>query len=185
MIRLNLVVKPALQVPAELLVLPLCEDIRPVKGFVGRVDWWFNGQISRLYKSRKFFGAIGQRALTPCVHWLPFDKLVMLGVGMSGELSYARIVEVHKALPPVLKSLKAATVTMMGSCPDVRSMDDHAFVLALVEGLVQGIAECGDKLPLSRVNIAVEEVRKPSFMGALKPLVERYREESGLRLDLS
>jgi len=184
-IRLHVVSQPALEVPAELLVVPLCEDIQPVKGFIGQLDWWLNGQISRLYKSRKFTGAVGRRALAPSLHWLPFSKLMLLGMGQSGELSSARIVEVHRALPSVLESLRVGSATVMGYCPDVRGFDSALYAFAMAEGLLQGIDECGHQLRLSKVSVPVDDERKARIVDALTPLLERCKAEGGVRIDVA
>lgn len=185
MIRLHVVSQPALEVPAELLVVPLCEDIQPVKGFVGQLDWWLNAQISRLYKSRRFTGEVGQQVLAPCLHWLPFSKLMLLGMGQSGELSSARIVEVHRALALVFESLHVGSATVIGFCPDVRGFDAALYAFAMAEGLLQGIGECGQQLRLSKVSVPVEEERKARIADALTSLRERCKAEGGVRLDVA
>ena len=185
MIRLQVIAQPTLEVPAEMLIVPLCEDIKPVKGFVGQLDWWHNGQISLLYKSAKFSGAVGQRALVRCVHWLPFSKLLFIGAGRSADLSSSGIAEVHRRLVPVLHSLRVRSVTVMASCPDVHGFDKALYSFALTEGLLKGIAECADKLPLSKVNIPVDEERKAGIVDVLKPLVERHKADNGVRLQVT
>ena len=185
MIRMAVVAKPAFEARSELLVIPLCEDARPVKGFVGQLDWWLNGRISRLYKCRKFVGSAGQRALTPCVHWLPFIKLMLLGMGRGDELSSSKITEVYRAAVFALRDLRLASVTVMGSCPDVRKYDEVLYVFALVEGLLQGIAECEDGVTLSDITIPVSEPRKGEIADAVAPLPGRYKLEGRLRLKVS
>lgn len=185
MIRLNVVVRPPLEVPAELLVVPLCEDIKPVKGFVGQLDWWLNGQISRLYKSRKFAGTPGQRALVPCVHWLPFGKLLLMGLGQSAGLNPLAVLNVHRALAHLLRSLRVESVTIMAWCPDVHGLEGDHYALALAQGLLEGIAECADKLALSLVNIPVAEEHRVHIVETLNPLAEHCQATSGLKVRVS
>jgi hypothetical protein len=184
-IRLHVVSQPAFEVPADLPVVPLCEDIQPVKGFIGQLDWWLNGRLSQLYKSRRFTGAVGQQVLAPCLHWLPFSKLVLLGMGQTGELSSARIVEVHRALASVLASLHVGSATVMGFCPDVRGFDAALYAFAMAEGLLQGIGECGQHLRLSKVSVPVEEERKGRIVDALTSLLERCKAEGGVRFHVA
>jgi len=70
------------------------EDVRPLKGQAGLVDWRLNGYLSGLILNRRFLGGLGEALLMPAQGRLAVRELMMLGLGHSGvnEQDYPKFV---------------------------------------------------------------------------------------------
>jgi Cytosol aminopeptidase family, N-terminal domain len=80
----------------EAVALSFFDDERPLRGASGLCDWRLCGRISRLLASKRVTGAPGEVTLLPVRPRLPFDKLVLFGLGRRAEFSrigYDAVVE--------------------------------------------------------------------------------------------
>lgn len=80
----------------EVLVAALSEDERPPQGVAGLIDYRLAGRISKLVASRFATGVVGEVLLIPARPKVPFDKVVLFGVGRKAdfsELVYRAVVE--------------------------------------------------------------------------------------------
>lgn len=76
------------------LVLTSFADDRPLRGLTGLVDWRLNGQLSRLML-RDFIDCHYQEAmLTPIPGRLPFERLLLVGMGRRTDFSAVRFEDV-------------------------------------------------------------------------------------------
>lgn len=66
---------------ADLVVVPLFDDERPLQGGVGRVDWRLCGQLSFLVSSGRLTGKPGEAALLVAFGGLAASRLLVLGAG--------------------------------------------------------------------------------------------------------
>jgi hypothetical protein len=66
---------------ADLVVVPLFDDERPLQGGVGRVDWRLCGQLSSLVASGRLSGTPGEAALMLAFGGLAAQRLLVLGAG--------------------------------------------------------------------------------------------------------
>ena len=71
---------------ADTLVIGVCEDIRPLKGAAGFVDWRMCGEISNLIRNQSFTGQPGEILLMSGRGRLSPVRLVLLGWGRSSNL---------------------------------------------------------------------------------------------------
>jgi hypothetical protein len=71
--------------PEEALVLTLFSDERPLRGAASACDWRLCGRLSRLLKSGRLHGESGEVMLYPPGPRLPFQRLVLFGLGPSGS----------------------------------------------------------------------------------------------------
>jgi hypothetical protein len=70
--------------PLPALALSFFIDERPLRGVAGLADWRLGGRLSRLLKSGRMVGARGEvTLLPPSRHRLPFERLVIFGLGES------------------------------------------------------------------------------------------------------
>lgn len=79
----------------EVLVACLVEGERPPRGVAGLVDWRLAGRLSSLVSSGFATGKVGEVLLIPGKPKLPFDKVVLFGIGRAetfSELVYSEIV---------------------------------------------------------------------------------------------
>ena len=67
----------------EVLVSTLASDERPPHGVTGLLDFRLAGRISRLIHKGFATGRVGEVLLVPGKPKLPFDKLLLFGVGFT------------------------------------------------------------------------------------------------------
>ncbi len=72
---------------AELLACCVWSDVRPVGGTAGLIDFRFAGGLSRLSRERFLEGAAGEVLLVPGKPRLPFDKVLVFGLGPRARFS--------------------------------------------------------------------------------------------------
>ena len=66
---------------ADMLALTLFNDVRPLRGLLGLVDWRMRGALSRWVQSGFVSGDWGERVLVPSQGRLVFPRLLLLGLG--------------------------------------------------------------------------------------------------------
>lgn len=92
---------------ADVLVSGCFEDDPPPRGAAGLVDWRLGARLSRLCLSGFLTGAIGERLLLPARPRLPFDKVLLVGLGPRATFDEQRHVA---ALSDVLEALDGLRV---------------------------------------------------------------------------
>jgi len=70
---------------AELCACTIWKDERPVRGFAGTLDWRLGGRLSALLKSGFVRGDLGEMLLVPGKPHVPFEKVLVVGLGARGE----------------------------------------------------------------------------------------------------
>ena len=71
----------------EALIVGFFEDIRPLKGLAGELDWLLCGSLSSLILNKKLSGVLGDVALLTTQEKLPTQKLFMVGLGPKTDFS--------------------------------------------------------------------------------------------------
>ncbi len=66
---------------AELVACAIWEDERPLTGLSGLLDWRLAGRLSKLARETFLAGRLGEVLVLPGRPRLPFDKVVVLGLG--------------------------------------------------------------------------------------------------------
>lgn len=69
------------------LIVGFFEDVRPLKGLAGELDWLLCGSLSGLIINKKLRGSLGDVALLTSQGKLPTQKIFMLGLGRNAEFS--------------------------------------------------------------------------------------------------
>lgn len=75
-------------VSTEAVFVGFFEDIRPLKGIAGELDWLLCGALSRLLLSGKLHGGLGDVALLTSRGKITAPKIFMVGCGSMQHLSY-------------------------------------------------------------------------------------------------
>ena len=70
----------------DTLVIGICEDVRPLKGAAGFIDWRMCGEISNLIRNQSFTGQAGEILLMSGRGRLAPVRLILMGWGLSNEL---------------------------------------------------------------------------------------------------
>lgn len=100
------------QIGTEILVASVARDERPPQGVAGLVDWRLSGRLSRLLKQGFFSGELGEVLLLPARPRLPFDKVVLFGLGYQAEFEEAVFRGVTTRLLSTLVGLRARTAVV-------------------------------------------------------------------------
>jgi hypothetical protein len=67
----------------DALVLTFFRDERPLRGAAGLADWRLCGRLSKLVKLGRVSGEAGESLLMPPGRRLPFQRIVLLGLGAT------------------------------------------------------------------------------------------------------
>jgi len=96
----------------EVLVAGLAADERPPHGVAGLVDWRLSGRLSRLMMSGFATGAVGEVLLMPGRPKLPFDKVLLFGIGPQLAFDETVFREVVEKVLTTLAGLRARTAVV-------------------------------------------------------------------------
>ena len=73
----------------EALIVGFYEDVRPLKGLAGELDWLLCGSLSNLILEKKLRGSLGDVALLTSQGKVPAQKIFMIGLGPRARFSLA------------------------------------------------------------------------------------------------
>jgi hypothetical protein len=101
-IVLEIASAPLEAVAADLAVVPVFAEDRPLPGAAGRADWRLCGALSRLYAAGHLSGTASEAALVPSGGGIAAPRVMALGLGSRaefGDASLARFAAeaVHRA----------------------------------------------------------------------------------------
>ncbi len=113
-------------VKSNALCLCLHEDDWPLRGTPGLVDWRVSGHLSRLAERGWITCAEGEVVLMPLAGRLPFDKLLLVGMGpFGGEGGRDRLAAgLHRMFDALLKLRIHAAVLHLPGRPDRLPAED-------------------------------------------------------------
>jgi hypothetical protein len=97
---------------ADLGLLPIFEDERPLQGLSAYLDWRFGGRLSSMLREGLFTGSRGEALLMPASFGLPVERLVLFGLGSSEALDEARAEELAERLFAVAANMGARDVLL-------------------------------------------------------------------------
>jgi hypothetical protein len=96
----------------ELIVSTLVADERPPHGVTGLLDFRLAGRISRLFEAGFATGRVGEVLLVPGKPKLPFDKLLLFGIGKKTEFNDPVFRVVVDKILRTLEGLRARTAVV-------------------------------------------------------------------------
>ena len=96
----------------EVLVAALAADERPPHGVAGLVDWRLAGKVSQLLESGFATGSLGEVVLLPGKPKLPFDKVVLFGIGNKEQFGEDFFRQVVAKVLSTLEGLHARTAVV-------------------------------------------------------------------------
>lgn len=132
----NVILKDIRNIETEALIVGFYEDVRPLKGLAGKLDWLLCGSLSDLILNNKLTGSLGEVALLASRGKVPAMKIFMVGLGPKGGSSPSSLRNAAKiaASSAVGAGVTNAVVEYFYS-PDVPS---DMVVSALRDGLSEG-----------------------------------------------
>ncbi|MDX2052762.1 MAG: M17 family peptidase N-terminal domain-containing protein [Polyangiaceae bacterium] len=96
----------------EVLVAPLSAGERPPGGVTGLLDWRFSGRICRLIREGFATGEVGEVLLLPGKPKLPFDKVVLFGIGSPESFSELIFRATIRRILETLEGLRARSAVV-------------------------------------------------------------------------
>jgi len=168
--------RPIERVPADLAVVGISSDDRPLRGGASRADWRLCGELWQLVRSRKLSGSLGQAALASSAGPLRSPLLLVLGLGHRAELGVAAWRALGADLVRRALDLHAERAAL-GLASDAAQLGPEG-TRALFGGALAGAAERGAGLALT---IAGEGSH--ARLSELR-LLERLEQPAGARLRL-
>jgi Cytosol aminopeptidase family, N-terminal domain len=96
----------------EVLVAGLLPGERPPRGVAGLCDWRWGGRLSRLVLAGFATGELGEVLLLSGRPKLPFDKVILFGVGERGDFSELVFRVVVERMLTTLEGLRARTAVV-------------------------------------------------------------------------
>lgn len=96
----------------EVIVSTLAADERPPHGVTGLLDFRLAGRISRLIQGGFATGKVGEVLLVPGKPKLPFDKILLFGIGKQGEFNDPVFRAVLDKILRTLEGLRARTAVV-------------------------------------------------------------------------
>lgn len=101
---------------AEVIACTIWEDQRPMLGLAGLLDWRLAGRLSELARSGFLRGTRGEVLMVPGRPRLPFEKVLLFGLGAHATFDDGVAREVLEHLSSVLDGLrvKRAVIELPG-----------------------------------------------------------------------
>ncbi len=96
----------------EVIVSTLAADERPPHGVTGLLDFRLAGRISRLIQGGFATGKVGEVLLVPGKPKLPFDKILLFGIGKQSEFNDPVFRAVLDKILRTLEGLRARTAVV-------------------------------------------------------------------------
>ena len=120
----------------DALIVGFYEDVRPLKGVAGELDWLLCGSLSALILSKKLRGSLGDVALVTSQGKVPAQKIFMVGLGPRSGMTPAtlRSAARNAATSAVGAGVRSAAIEYFPSS----DMPHDTGVSALHQGLNEG-----------------------------------------------
>jgi hypothetical protein len=136
-VTVQVILQDIKKVDAESIVVGFFQDVRPLKGAAGQLDWVLCGALSSLLLKSKLRGAIGDIALLTSGGKVPSQKIFLVGLGTKAGFSTSSL---RVAVKTAIACVAGAGVTNVAmeyfQAPGVPSAEGAA--PAFREGLIEG-----------------------------------------------
>ena len=90
-VTVQVILKDIKKLATEALIVGFYEDIRPLKGVAGELDWLLCGSLSALILSKRIRGSLGDVALVTSQGKVPVQKIFMVGLGPRNGMTPATL----------------------------------------------------------------------------------------------
>src|SRR5271166_6559588 len=119
----------------ELCACCIWSDQRPMGGLAGLLDWRLGGRLSALLKSGFVTGEKGEALLVPGKPHVPFEKVLMLGLGPCAGFDEPRFREAmdHVARALVGLRVRRCVIELPGRASD--AIDPERAMALTLEGV--------------------------------------------------
>jgi hypothetical protein len=104
----------------ELLAVFIWQDVRPLRGGAGLLDWRLCGQLSELIQSGRLTGRDGEQLLLPAGGRLPWQFIMVMGLGPRAGFAGARF---RAAVARLFAAARGLDVHELALAPPGRDVD--------------------------------------------------------------
>ena len=120
----------------DALVVGFFEDVRPLKGIAGELDWLLCGALSSLLLGKKVRGSLGDVALLTSQGKVPAQKLFMIGLGSRAGITPSRLRSAARIA--AAGATRAGVGRVAVECFHTSDTPGENDIFALLEGLTEG-----------------------------------------------
>jgi len=124
------------KIESDAIVVGCFEDVRPLKGFAGQLDWLLCGSMSKLLLTSRIRGTLGDVALLTSRGKVPSPKIFMMGLGRRSGFSLSTLRDAARNAAESVLSAGASQVVIEYLRPSGTAPEDG--IPALQEGLKAG-----------------------------------------------
>lgn len=135
-VTVNVILQDIKKLETEAIIVGFFEDVRPLKGLAGELDWLLCGSLSSLILNKKLRGSLGDVALLTSQGKVPTQKIFMVGLGPRAGFSESALCSVARTAVTSALGAGATKVAIEYVQPVDASYDSS--MSALYEGLSQG-----------------------------------------------
>lgn len=135
-VTVNVIFQDIRKVTSDAIVVGIFEDVRPLKGFAGQLDWLLCGSLSGVLLTNRIRGSLGDVALFTSRGKVPSPKIFMMGLGPRSEFSRSTLRAAAKTVASSLIGAGATTAAMEYLLPPDTAPETGISVLQ--EGLEEG-----------------------------------------------
>ena len=135
-VTINVIPPDIRKAEGDAIVVGIFEDVRPLKGFAGQLDWLLCGSLSHLLLTKRMRGSLGDVALCNSRGKVPSPKIFMMGLGPSGAFSRAALRAAGRTAASSVLGAGAARAVIECNLPSDESLE--ACVPLFQEGLEEG-----------------------------------------------
>jgi hypothetical protein len=123
----------------EAIAVGFFEDIRPLKGVAGALDWILCGALSRLVIHEKIRGTLGEAALLTTKGKIPASKVFMVGLGPRSQMTPATLREACRTAAAVIAGAGVKYAAL--DCFPLRAGTSEEYLAAVRQGLEEGAGD--------------------------------------------
>jgi hypothetical protein len=137
-VTVQVILQDIKKLETEALIVGFYEDVRPLKGVAGELDWLLCGSLSALILTKKLRGSLGDVALLTSQGKAPVQKIFMVGLGPRSGMTpeTLRSAARNAATSAVGAGVRSAAIEYFPSS----DMSRDTGVTALHQGLNEGAA---------------------------------------------
>lgn len=160
--QINLFSGKLFKLRSEVLVVTCFEDVRPLGGLAGEIDWLYGGIISGLIIQNKMTGRLGEVLLLAPQDKLQVSKIILVGLGACAKYSYPQIKSVARKLYHLMNGLNVRERAIELFVPKKQELDLSLLMESFLSGWQAGaqVMEGKKEFNLTFVIKAGEEAKR-------------------------
>ncbi|MFY9270133.1 MAG: M17 family peptidase N-terminal domain-containing protein [Candidatus Manganitrophaceae bacterium] len=141
----------------EVLAVPCFEDIRPLRGWAGEIDWLYGSVFSNLLMKGKINGKLGEMLLLATEQRMQISKVILVGLGRSAAYDCLDLGLVGRRIAETLVGLHAGELAVELQMPLPPSVEMPLLIDAFMKGMEE--VEYPGPLDLTFVVADVEKAK--------------------------